>query len=160
MLSPCMYWCYPSAVLNSIHSPDAAVFMLSLMLSPTCTDAITLQYCSYPSTVLNSLQTTDAIPHMYCSYPSAVLNSFRSTDAIPSQDWCYPPQYWYYSSTVLMLSPHWCYAPTVLNSLRSTEPTLYGIISERKRIRIPSNQATRTLTSEIRFIDGIISSFP
>ena len=105
-----------------------------LMLSLCSTDAIPLQYWCYPSTVLMlspavlmlSLHSTDAIP--------------RSTDDIPPQYWCYPPQYWT-ASAALMLSPavlnslcstdaippqYWI-ASAILNSLRSTEPTLYGV---------------------------------
>ena len=41
----------------------------------------------------------------------------------------YPPQYWCYPPTVLILSPrmYWCYPPNVLNTLHSTEaiPPLY-----------------------------------
>ena len=60
-------------------------------------------------TVLNSLHSTDAILHMYWCYPLHLLMlSPTFTDAIP-------PQYWT--------------ASAVLNSIRSTEPTLDGVIT-------------------------------
>ena len=90
---PPLYWCYPPTVLNNLYSTEGIPTVLKL--SPTC---------------------TEAIPHMYCCY------SRHSTEGIP-------PQYWI-PSTVLMLSPtvlmlsslmYWCYPPTVLNNLHSTE---------------------------------------
>ena len=123
---PHMYWCYPSTILNSLHSTD---------IIPHSTEQPP-QYRCYPSTVLMlSLHMYLCYPPQYCSYPSTVLNSLRSTDSIPPQYWCYPLstdafphsteqplQYWWYPLHVLMLSP------TALNSLRSTGPTLYGVV--------------------------------
>ena len=124
---PPQYWIASTVLMLFLHSTYAI---------PTCTDAIPLQYYSYSSAVLNSLHSTDAIPHMYCSYPFTVLNSLRSTDDIPLQCWCYPPAVLMLFPAVLMLSPtctdtippqYWT-ASAVLNSLRSTGPTLYGVI--------------------------------
>ena len=108
--------------------------------------------------VLNSLHSADAIPPQYWCYPPHVLMlspavlqlSLHSTDTTPTCTAAIPPQCWCYSSTVLMLFPsstellphsteqllqYWCcpphvlmVSPTVLDSLRSTEPTLYGVI--------------------------------
>ena len=47
--------------------------------------------------------------------------SLRSTDATLHSTDAIPPQYWRYPPTVLWI------ASAVLNSLRSTEPTLYGV---------------------------------
>ena len=71
-----------------------------LMLSPTCTDAIPLQYCSYPSAVLSSA--------------SIVLMLSPHSTEQPPQYWCYPPQYWT-ASSVLMLPPQYWTASAVLN---------------------------------------------
>ena len=107
------------------------------MISPTCTDAIPLQYCSYPSTVLNSLHSIDAIPQctaaialQYWCYSSALLMLSPTVLMLFPHSTEQPPQYWCYPSTVLMLFPtctdaiplQCCsYPSTVLNSLHSTD---------------------------------------
>ena len=124
-LSPHMYWCYPSTVLNSLHNTDATLH--STEQPP--------QYWTAP-TVLNSLHSTDAtlhstdaIPHMYwcyppqyCSYPPQYWIA-STVLTLSSHMYCsYPPQYWT-ASTVLMLflcstdaipPQYWCYPPAVL----------------------------------------------
>ena len=77
---------------------------------------MSVQYCW----VLNTLHSTDAIPRQYWSYPPTVLmlspkvpNSLCSTDASPCSTDAIPSQYWI--------------ASIVLNSLCSTEPTLYRV---------------------------------
>ena len=117
----------------------------------------TAEYWTASAVLMLSLRSTDVIPPQYWCYASAVLMlSLCSTDAIPPQHWTasavlmLPPQYWCYSPAVLMLSPrstdasprstdaiprstdaippqYWI-ASTVLNSLRSTEPMLYGVL--------------------------------
>ena len=49
--------------------------------------------------------------------PTVLMLSLHCTE--------YPPQYWCYPSTVLMLSPcmYWCCPPNVLNTLHSIEPS-------------------------------------
>ena len=70
------------------------------------------------------------LPHYWT--PSTVRNILYSTDGFPQEYWIqYPPQYWWYLSTVLMISPtilmvslNSMTSPTVLNILRSTEHPL------------------------------------
>ena len=118
---PPQYWCYPPTVL---------------MLSPACTDVMPPMYW-IPSTVLkvsptvlmlsptvlNNLHSTEGIPPQYWSYSPACTSVIpQSTEGIPPQYWI-PSTVLMLSPTVLMLSPrmYWCYPPTVLNHLHSTE---------------------------------------
>ena len=134
-----LYW-IPSTVL--MLSPTV------LMLSPACTGGIP-QCTEYPpqywttSTILKVSPTVLMLsPHVPLLSP-IVLNNFHNTEGIPTGLMlphlycCYPPQYWSYPSTVLMLSPactdvtlhcteqppqYWSYPPTVLKlSSHSTE---------------------------------------
>ena len=172
MLSP-QYWCYPPHVLmlslhstESLHSTDPDPTVLNSLLS---TDPIPLQYCSYPSSVLNGLYSIDVLP------PHVLQLSLRSTEQ--------PPQYWSYFFHCTDAIPHstdaiphsteqplqyWCYpphvlmpTPTVLNSLRSTEPTLYGVITssnQLSKVLIGSAVEDNSMIKERFAIPGMITS--
>ena len=107
-----MYWCYPSTVLNSLHSTNAIPPQYLcypphvLMLSLSSTAAIPLQYWIASTVLTLSPTCTAAIPSQYWTASAVLLIFLRSADAIPPQCLCYSPQYWCYPPHVLILSPH------------------------------------------------------
>ena len=125
---PPLYWCYPPACTDVIppmywiSSTELKLSPTVLLLSPHCTAFIPPLYCFYPPTVLNNLHSTEGIPHstegiphMYWSYPPTCTEAMppTCTAVIPPtvlkvslHSTEYPPQYWCYLPTVLMLSTH------------------------------------------------------
>ena len=78
--------------------------------------------------VLNSLHIAEGISTVLKLSPT-VLSNLHSSEAIPHSNDVIPPMYWTTSN--------------VLNNLRSTEPTLYGVI-----LVIPSVKAVLQLFRE------------
>ena len=116
-----MYWCYPSTVLNSLHSTDAIPPQYLcypphvLMLSLSSTAAIPLQYWIASTVLTLSPTCTAAIPSQYWKASAVLMIFLRSADAISRSAYVIP------RSTDAIPHMYWYYPPTVLNSFRSTE---------------------------------------